>query len=139
MAKILIIGQAPPAVSQKVPYDTTMLYEWLSEIGISKEQAQEIFDFDAVYNKFLGRNERGHIKPTLKQMNEYFHAELHDKICEADKIWLLGNVAFDFVDSKVALENKKWIKTIHPSRMNYNLFQKTKDSVLNKIKEFLQN
>lgn len=41
MKKILIIGQAPPLQKQDVPYDTTMLYEWLSEIGISKEKAQK--------------------------------------------------------------------------------------------------
>ena len=29
--KILIIGQAPPAVGQSLPYDTTMLYDWFLE------------------------------------------------------------------------------------------------------------
>ena len=34
--KILIIGQAPAAVKQEVPYDTTYLYTMLEWIGISK-------------------------------------------------------------------------------------------------------
>lgn len=50
--KILIIGQAPPAVNQRVPYDTTLLYDIFEWVGIDKEQAQNMFDFDAVYNKF---------------------------------------------------------------------------------------
>ena len=42
--KILIIGQAPPAVKQTVPYDTTMLYEMFAWVDISKEQAKEELD-----------------------------------------------------------------------------------------------
>src|SRR6185312_4933999 len=52
--KILIIGQAKPAVEQEYPYDTTMLYSWLKEQGISKLHAQHIFEFEAVYQEFPG-------------------------------------------------------------------------------------
>jgi len=50
--KTLIIGQAPANQKQTYPYDTTQLYDWLNEIGISKEEAQNLFTFDAVYDKF---------------------------------------------------------------------------------------
>lgn len=51
--KIIIIGQAPPAVKQIVPYDTTLLYDMFSWVNISKEQAQELFEFEAMVDFFL--------------------------------------------------------------------------------------
>ena len=77
----LIIGQALPAVKQEYPYDTTMLYDWLNEVGISKEEAQNIFEFDAVYDKFpVFDSKGGHLKPTKDQMEEYYERSLRDKI-----------------------------------------------------------
>ncbi len=146
--KILIIGQAPPAVKQELPYDTTMLYDWLNEIGISKNDAQEIFDFDAVYGEFPGFDENGgHKKPTWQQMLQHYTDVLEKKIKDVDKVIILGNVAKDFF---VALKNyndkfveeaeqqvlfgKKVIYLIHPSKRNFSLYQKSKENILNLLK-----
>jgi uracil-DNA glycosylase len=132
--KILIIGQAPPYQKQKLPYDTTMLYDWLKEIGIDKERALERFEFDAVYNKFPGFGESGHKIPTQEQMDEYY-PELKKKIDSVDKIWILGNVAYNYLISKNL--DKEILFTIHPSRMNYNRFEKDKTKILTRIKNFI--
>lgn len=134
MDKILIIGQAPPAVKQGVPYDTTMLYEWFSELGISKEEAQNIFDFDAVYDKFPGfSNNGGHLKPNESQMEDYWQRELKQKTDNCKSIIVLGACARDFLKTKNI--DKQISFTIHPSRRNYSLYIKNKSDIIRTIKE----
>ena len=140
--KILIIGQAPPAASQRVPYDTTMLYEILEWVNITKEDAQNIFEFDAVYNKFPGYGpNKEHLKPTLEQMDFYWEQELEEKVQLADKIILLGNVARDFINSKPKTWscNTEFLELIHPSRLNYNRIIQNKENITNKLKQFIWN
>jgi uracil-DNA glycosylase len=133
--KILIIGQAPPFVKQGLPYDTTMLYDWLKEIGINKNEAQQLFIFDAVYDKFPGFDEKGgHKKPSLKQMEEYWERSLKEKVQNTEKIWILGNVAYDFLIPLKEVYQKRVIKTIHPSKRNLSIYQSKKEEILNKIK-----
>lgn len=139
MQKILVIGQAPAAKKQKFPYDTTMLYYWLAECGIDMVDAQEMFIFDAIYDKFPGWNEvGGHNKPTKEQMDQYWPI-LESKIQGVDKVWLLGNVAEEYFNSKP----KTWscnllvLKTIHPSKRNIDIYNRTRDELINKIKNFL--
>lgn len=141
MPKILLIGQAKPAIEQEYPYDTTMLYEWLEECGVSKEQAQDLFEFEAVYNKFPGYNEKGgHAKPTREQMDQHWNETLEDKVILTNKVILLGKVAQEYFYSKP----KTWscnldiLELIHPSRLNHNLFQKNKHTIIPKLKEFIQ-
>ena len=139
--KILIIGQAPPAVNQRVPYDTTMLYEMLSWVDITQDSAQNIFEFDAVYNKFPGYGpNKEHLKPTQQQMDEYWEQELEGKIQLADKVILLGNVARDFINSKSKTWscNIEFLELIHPSRLNYNRIIQNKENITNKLKKFLE-
>lgn len=137
--KILIIGQALPAVKQKLPYDTTMLYEWLHEVNISKEDAQNIFEFDAVYGgEFLGYDDKGgHLKPSTAQKDHYWREVLNNKVNQADKLWILGRVADDYLKGLGAYEGKEVIVTIHPSRRNYSLYSKQKKQILNKITTLL--
>lgn len=138
--KILIIGQAPPAVKQSLPYDTTMLYDWLQEIGVSKTQAQELFEFDAVYDLFPGYDTNGsHKKPTYLQFIEYYNRELGDKIKQAHKIWCVGNTAHEYIVHKLMKENieKSILKTIHPSKRNIGLYNQTKTQLLKSINEFI--
>lgn len=144
MKKILIIGQALPAVKQQYPYDSTLLYDWLSECKISKEKAQEMFDFEAVYDKFPGFNEngKGHKKPSQEQMVDHWKATLQDKVLKASKIWILGTLAADFIynrmeENRSIYYGKKFLRTIHPSKMNWNLYQKNKVQILQKLKSFL--
>lgn len=138
MNKILIIGQAPAAVVQKVPYDTTMLYDWLEEVDITKNQAQEMFIFDAVYNKFPGRGVNGHNKPTEAQMNEYWPV-LELKIQAADKVWLVGNVAQEWFHSKDKTWscNLKVLETMHPSKFNLTRYREQKEDFIKKLKQFI--
>jgi len=137
--KILVIGQALPAVKQKYPYDTTMFYDWLIECGVSKEKAQEIFDFEAVYNKFPGFAQGGgHKVPTVEQMDEHW-PELESKLKSSDKVWILGNVAFDYIYSKPRTwaHNMHVIRTMHPSKMNLNRYRRDKEKILSQIKIIL--
>lgn len=143
MNKILIVGQAPPAVKQDVPYSTTMLYDWLKEIGISKEKSQEMFIFDAIYNKFPGFDTNkgsGHKTPTKEQMDSYWPI-LEQKIQEADKMWVLGNVAKNYIDSK----EKTWscalqiLETMHPSKYNFKRYSDIKVNFVKKLNEFIKN
>lgn len=139
--KILIIGQALPAVVQSLPYDTTMLYEWLAEIGVTKEASQSLFSFEAVFGSFTGFDEHGgHLKPTQEQMDSHWDAVLQTKVELADKIWVLGNVARQYLETKPKTWscNTEWLYTIHPSKRNYNLYQKNKQKIINSIREFVQ-
>lgn len=132
--RILIIGQAPPAVKQGVPYDTTMLYDWLNELGISKGQAQELFDFDAVYDKFPGFDSKGgHLKPSNEQMEEYYDRSLKMKLEACKSVLVLGAVAKKFIETKTI--DKPIYFTIHPSKRNYSLYIKNKDGILAEIKK----
>lgn len=138
--RILIIGQAPPVNKQNIPYDTTMLYSWLLRIGISITDSKRLFDFEAIYNVFPGFDANGgHLKPTVEQMNKHWDDTLETKVQLADKIWVLGNVARDYINTKDKTWscNTEWLYTIHPSKRNYALFKKNEQSILNNIKEFI--
>lgn len=139
MNKILIIGQALPAVKQTSPYDTTLLYDMLSWVGIDKEQAQKMFEFDAVCNEFTGHGQNGHLKPTQAQMNKHWDESLETKVQCADKVWLLGNVAKDYFNSKPKTWscNLKVLETIHPSKRNYDRIMKQKNELIYKLSHFL--
>lgn len=144
MNKILVIGQAPPAVKQSLPYDTTMIYDWLAECGVSKEKAQEIFDWDAVYNKFPGWNmgeshTGGHRIPTLEQMDSYWEV-LNKKITEAKAVIILGNVAKDYISTKkfFVRPSSSVLYLMHPSKMNFNRYNKNKEKTIEPLKKFLK-
>lgn len=140
MPKILVIGQALPAVPQQYPYDTTMLYDWLQELNVSKDSAQNLFAFEAVYAEFPGVNKNGgHLKPTKQQMLDHWNNTLETKIQMANRIWVLGNVAKEFIDRmpRTWSCNSEWLYTMHPSRRNYYKFSLDKDSILNQISLFL--
>ena len=138
--RILVIGQAPPSHKQQIPYDSTMLYDWLNEIGINKEKAQEMFDWEAIYDKFPGFAWGGHAIPTKEQMDRHWEV-LEPKIQAADKVWVLGNVARDYIESKDRTWgcNVEFLYTMHPSRRNFSLYQKSKTSILNKIASFISS
>lgn len=140
MSKILVIGQAPPAVRQKLPYDTTMFYDWLAAIGIDKNQAQNLFEFDAVYGKFPGRTEDGsHAVPSKEQMDEYWDANLGQKMLDHTKIWIVGNVARDYLVKyrEKSLLSKDLMFTMHPSKRNMDAFRKVRAVMLDRIKRFI--
>lgn len=135
--KILIIGQAPPVQKQTLPYDTTMLYNWFHLIGVSKEQAVELFEFDAVYDKFPGFDaNKGHLKPTTAQMEEYWERALKKKVDKAPSILVLGSHARDFLKTK-NIQGKYIVYTIHPSTRNYGLYANDSVNILNSLKSLL--
>lgn len=136
MDKILIIGQAPPAVNQSLPYDTTMFYDWLNEIGIGKNEAQTMFDFDAIYDKFPGYNSNGgHLKPNEKQMEDYWNRELKSKVEKCKSILVLGSCSRDFIKTKSI--DKPMAFIIHPSKRNYSLYLNNQNNILNEIKNLI--
>jgi len=141
MEKILIIGQAPPLKSQAVPYDSTLLYTMLDWAGISKEQAQDMFDFEAVTSEFPGLNKsNGHKPPSLRSMYDHWDSGLHKKFCAADRVLILGEVARKFIFEKgrpITTLDKKVLCLDHPSRRNYSRIMKNKDLITETLKLLL--
>lgn len=139
MNKVLIIGQAPPAVKQSIPYDTTMLYDILEWVGINKEKAQTMFEFEAVSNVFNGHGENGHNRPTKQQMDKHWEDTLENKVILADRVWILGNVAKDYFLSK----QKTWscnleiIYTVHPSKRNYSRIMNQRGNITKTLLNFI--
>lgn len=137
--KILIIGQAPPAVKQAVPYDTTMLYDMLSWVGINKERAQELFDFEAISNKFPGFDDKGgHKKPSKEDCQKHWEETLLHKVLESNRIIVLGNVARDYFNEKTKNfnQNKTIVFTmLHPSKRNYSKIMAQKEFITNQLKQ----
>lgn len=137
MNKILVIGQAPPAVKQGVPYDTTMLYDWLAEVGITKTQAQDLFEWEAVSNIFPGHGKKGHLIPTLISMEDHWVNTLEKKVLGAEKVWVLGKVAEDFLKDR--LDGKNVLHTMHPSKRNAGWYLANKWQTLMLIEGFLND
>ena len=140
MGKILVIGQAPPAVKQTIPYDTTLLYEMLSWVGISKEQAQDIFEWEAMTNKFPGFGETGHKPPTKEEMKSHYRNRLRAKIIDAEKIILLGAVAKENCKEFglwLLKDSKNVLCLIHPSKRNYSAIMEDKINIESKLRDFL--
>lgn len=140
MNKILIIGQAPPAVEQTVPYDTTMLYDMFSWAGISKEQAQDIFEFEAISNIFPGfKPNGGHKTPSREDCDKQWEKTLETKLQLAEEIIVLGAVAKQYIESKPKTWScsAKFVYIIHPSKRNYNKIMAQKESIVNNLKWIL--
>ena len=139
--KILIIGQAPPAVKQTLPYDTTLLYDMLEWAGISKAVAQEIFEFEALIDKFPGFVDGGHRVPSIEEINNHYKNVLADKIKAADKILVLGRVAETYLTHTVSYldsyPDKRFLFLIHPSRRNYDRIMEQKDYITTQLKSFI--
>ena len=136
--KILIIGQAPPAQEQELPYDTTMLYDWLAECGISKEQAQELFTFSSVSGTLRGVKNGAHMLPLKSEKEQHYKVVLQPLMLQHEKYILLGNVAHDFIATKTTV-NEKYLVLIHPSRRNYSLYIKNKAEIINSLKNFINS
>jgi len=141
MKKILIIGQAPPAKKQRYPYDTTLLYDILSWVGISVEYAQDLFDFDAVYDMFPGYTSEGkHKQPSFDQCEDYWERSLREKVLKAEKIIILGNTASMVLNHKFRKENivKNTIFIPHPSRRNTELIKyHKKEEIILKLNKII--
>lgn len=75
--------------------------------------------------------------PTEDQMNEYWNRSLQEKVKMVDKVWILGNLAKEFFNSKVKDNSLKVISTIHPSKRNISLYTKNKETILKTIKNFI--
>lgn len=137
--KILIIGQAPPAQKQEYPYDTTLLYDMLKWVGITKEQAQDMFDFEAMASSLRGVKNGQHLKPLKKEMKTHWQSVLLGKVKSANKIILLGTVA---KETCTEFGVRYWCKNIlelpHPSRRNYVLIMGKKGRNYTAIKRFFE-
>lgn len=136
--KILIIGQAPPRVPQKYPYDTTQLYDWFKAVGINRDQALEMFEFCAMSDKFPGISATGGDKPPdTATMKAHYNAVLKDKLAQCDKIILLGNCPKQFFAAYGGLTGKQVLELIHPSKRNLHLFNLNKEVILERLKSFI--
>ncbi|MCW3111311.1 MAG: Phi17:2 [Segetibacter sp.] len=144
MDRILIIGQAPPFQKQKYPYDTTLLYEWLNECGVSKEAAQDLFIFEAMTNTFPGFDVKGgHKKPTTNEMDSHMSEVLIPYMKNTKKVICLGNVPRDYFNANASYIQEHCGKVsviflIHPSKRNYALYQRNKEVIISKLKSFIK-
>lgn len=141
MNKILIIGQAPALRKQTVPYDTTLLYTMLEWVGISKEQAQALFEFEALSNEFPGLSKPGnHAKPSKEAVQKHWSETLETKVHGADKVWLLGSFVSDYFHKlpKTWSCSLEILETYHPSRRNYSKIMAKKEEIINQLKDFIK-
>lgn len=137
MSKILIIGQAPPYQKQRYPYDSTLLYDILSWVGVSVKSAQDIFDFDALVDKFPGFYSDGsHQLPSKLECDKYWATNLSWKFNKADKIIVLGNIAKQYIQDK-CLNNKNILYMIHPSKRNSFRINSQKDIISRSLYSFI--
>lgn len=137
MEKILVIGQAPPAKQQAVPYDSTLLYNWLEEIGITQAQAGQMFEFLAMVDAFPGSAKNGHKKPKIKDMDRHFFREISPRLKDGTKVILLGSVAGEYFLKYVKSHCYKRLYLLHPSRRNLHKFRQNKTQILNDLKNFI--
>lgn len=113
------------------------MLEW---VGISKEQAQGLFEFEAVSNVFPGSvKNRGHLRPTEEEMTKHWQTTLCRKVEEASGIWIMGRVASKFFygqfkSSPPSYFGHNVIETIHPSRRNYSKIMAQKELITSLIK-----
>lgn len=140
--KILIIGQAPPLQKQEIPYDTTMLYEWLAEVGVDKISAQSMFDFEAMTDKLPEVTKAGHKPPSNEEMEDYMKRVLRDKINNSEKVILLGACPRNFFGKKEFFkryDNDKFkvLTLIHPSKRNSKMYKDNKEKLVSLLKDFI--
>ncbi len=105
------------------------------------KNVREMFDFDAIIGHFPGHNVCGHKLPTKKEHEKYLLLGLQKKIWKANKIWLLGKVAFNYITEeqvKHRLIYKHVLSTIHPSKRNYHRIMADKERIAEKIKAFIE-
>lgn len=141
MNKILIIGQAPPEHPQELPYDTTLLYDMFSWVGINKIEAQHLFEFDALVDKFPGKDSKGnHLLPQKWDIEEYWEFTLKEKFNKADKILILGNIARSFIQRKfpIGIKDKQIIFLIHPSKRNRARINYQKHNIIKDLKKLIK-
>ena len=138
-SKILIIGQAPAAKTQNIPYDTTLLYQILSWVDISKEEAQTMFEFEAMTDVFPGKGKNGHKAPAASEMFRYYQAVLKDKMAINKKIVVLGNVAhIALIRFNAITPQNEFIFLLHPSRRNYKKIMDSKESITRDLYDFIK-
>lgn len=140
MNNILIIGQAPPIQEQVAPYDTTLLYHILEWVGVTKERAQELFEFEAMTPNLRGVNKNGgHLKPLIGEQQAHYNNVLKAKIESAQHVLLMGRCSVDFFMKGTAFftTQEKFTALPHPSRRNYNLIMLHKDSFINTLTQIL--
>lgn len=140
MSKILIIGQAPPLKKQTVPYDTTLLYTMLEWVGVSKEAAQGMFEFEALTDQFPGKTLHGsHKPPSAEMVEKYWGSILKGKVINSESVILLGRVSEKYFVSFT----KNWavlpaiLSLPHPSRRNYSRIMNDKENITQQLKYFL--
>lgn len=134
--KIVLIGQAPPVQAQEIPYDTTMLYTWLAEIGITIDMAQDLFVFTAISGTLRGVKNGAHMLPLKKDMELQYGMVIKPLLAKHTKVILLGGVAQKFMATKVHPANK-FLNLLHPSKRNYHKFTLDKENILATLKEFI--
>lgn len=142
MNKILVIGQAPPAKQQQVPYDTTLFYDWLAEAGISKEDAGRSMVFISVAPTFTGRNKTnsGHKIPLKKVMD--CHWPMVEELLQcADRVIVLGAVAKKLYQSKPRTWscNMREAFILHPSRRNIYHYRLNKEKIIADLKAVIND
>lgn len=67
----LIIGQAKGEKWKHGPMYASKLWDWFATIGVTREEAYEIFAFDAMTDQGTARAKKGRVPPSGEQMKAY--------------------------------------------------------------------
>jgi uracil-DNA glycosylase len=67
----LIIGQAKGEKWKLGPMFSSKLWDWFATIGLTREEAYELFQFDALIDHGTLRAKKGRVPPNSEQMKNY--------------------------------------------------------------------
>lgn len=69
--KFLIIGQAKGEKWKHGPFYASKLWDWFATIGLTRDDAYKLFEFDALIDSGTARAKKGRVPPSGEQMKLY--------------------------------------------------------------------
>jgi uracil-DNA glycosylase len=118
----IFIGQAPPEKNYDIPFAKTRLYDWFEQCGLDKNSLLNLFEFDALVDKFPGKKNKQHLEPSEKDILNHIPWLL--KKIQKQKIKLVvpvGKLAIQYVFNNFDIELDKVIG----KKYSINLFGKS--------------
>jgi uracil-DNA glycosylase len=104
----LIIGQAKGEKWKLGPMYSSKLWDWFATIGLTREQAYDIFQFDALIEHGTARAKKGRVPPSTVQMKTYRPKLIENIDAQKPKLIIpIGNLAIRQVlnQSNVLMED----------------------------------
>lgn len=113
------------------------MLEW---VGISKDTAQKIFEFEALTDQFPGKTLHGsHKPPSAEMVLKYWESTLRWKVENSQSVILLGKIAcihfYELTKNWYARPDS--LELPHPSRRNYSRIMNNKEQITKDLKRFI--